>query len=133
VFELVDQQAAPPGESSRKKSTRAIASHRQASNARTARARASDATASGSGRHQQLRVVVLVLVGVRVELVAGHDLARQPTPRVGRRPAHRLRSRTDESPLDQAVLVVVEGERDGGVELADRALAHADDEPMLTA
>ena len=74
--------------SRRKKSTRAIASHRHASNARTASARTSAVCASVERRrHEQLGLAVLVLVGVVVEVGGRDHLARAATPRAGRRRA----------------------------------------------
>ena len=78
----------------RNRSTRAIASHRHAANARHASSCASATWASVSGAGtRSCGVVGLVLVGVRVELVAGHDL-----------PGHRHRRRvvTQHPELDLA-------------------------------
>ena len=66
-----------PSASSKKKSTRAIASQRHASNARTASARTSAVCGVGERRgHEQLAPCRARTCRRSVELVAGHDLAR---------------------------------------------------------
>ena len=107
----------------RKKSTRAIASHRHASNARTASARTVGGLGVGRAAPgtSSSRLAVLVLVGVVVEVGAGHDLARAATPPAGRRRARRPRSRGRSTASSARIhSSYVERVRDRGVELGAR-------------
>ncbi len=114
--------------SSRKKSTRAIASQRHASNARTASSRTSAVCSRRQRRgHEQCRVVLLVLVGVRVEVVAGHDLTRHRRDRRIVAEHADLDLASGDPLLGDDPLVEAEGDVDRVDELVATAhLGHAD-------